>query len=77
VGVKNCRYDKGTGNREQGTGNTRRGFGIFFFSLHISVFFCSPTYIYSIVNHVTPLWKEEIENMAGVTGLQIKSQFCA
>ncbi|MFN5953736.1 MAG: hypothetical protein ACK6A9_20790 [Dolichospermum sp.] len=20
VGVKNCRYDKGTGNREQGTG---------------------------------------------------------
>ena len=27
VGVKNCRYDKGTGNREQGTGNREQGTG--------------------------------------------------
>ncbi|WP_231387427.1 hypothetical protein, partial [Dolichospermum circinale] len=33
VGVKNCRYDKGTGNREQGT-----GFGQLYFSLLMSFF---------------------------------------
>ncbi|MBD2142851.1 hypothetical protein H6F39_16130 [Anabaena sp. FACHB-1250] len=25
--MKNCRYDKGTGNREQGTGNREQGTG--------------------------------------------------
>ncbi|MFN7515481.1 MAG: hypothetical protein ACK5QF_02610 [Dolichospermum sp.] len=47
VGVKNCRYEKGTGNREQGTGNRgqgtgnrlrRDGFGQLDFSLLMSVF---------------------------------------
>ncbi|OBQ37491.1 MAG: hypothetical protein AN487_10090 [Anabaena sp. CRKS33] len=52
--MKNCRYDKGTGNREQGTGNREqgtgnreqgtgnreqgRGFGQLYFSLLVSVF---------------------------------------
>ncbi|MFN5952975.1 MAG: hypothetical protein ACK47Y_05215 [Dolichospermum sp.] len=27
MGVKNCRYDQGTGNREQGTGNREQGTG--------------------------------------------------
>ncbi|MFN7384254.1 MAG: hypothetical protein ACK5RY_19335 [Dolichospermum sp.] len=31
--MKNCRYDKGTGNREQG-----RGFEQLYFSLLVSVF---------------------------------------
>ncbi|MFN7526685.1 MAG: hypothetical protein ACK50H_00970 [Dolichospermum sp.] len=45
--MKNCRYEKGTGNREQGTGNRgqgtgnrlrRDGFGQLDFSLLMSVF---------------------------------------
>jgi hypothetical protein len=52
--------EQGTGNREQGTGNREqgtgkrgqgtgdreqgRGFGQLYFSLLVSVFFCSPTY---------------------------------
>ncbi|MDB9485501.1 hypothetical protein PN492_02900 [Dolichospermum circinale CS-537/01] len=43
--MKNCRYDKGTGNREQG-----RGFGQLYFSLLISVFFRSPTYVNIPIN---------------------------
>jgi len=47
VGVKNCRYDKGTGNREQGIGNREqgRGFGQLYFSLLMSVFFRSHIYV--------------------------------
>jgi hypothetical protein len=42
--------EQGTGNREQGTGNREqgRGFGEFYFSLLMSVFFRSLTYFNNV-----------------------------
>ncbi|WP_231387499.1 hypothetical protein, partial [Dolichospermum circinale] len=51
VGVKNCRYDKGTGNREQGT-----GFGQVYFSLLVSVFSAHLLRKYCSQPYPLPLW---------------------
>jgi hypothetical protein len=71
VGVKNCRWGKGTLNWEQGTLNWEqgtlnweqgtlnweqgRGFRQLYFLLLMSVFFRSPTYIKNINGSTAPL----------------------